>query len=435
MSSLLLNNRYQIVSTLARGGFGETFLAVDTYLPSSKKCVIKQLKPLVATTDELPDWLKERFQKEAAILEELGNKHGQIPKLYAYFSEGDNFYLVQEWVEGMTLTQLWRLNGNFTEEEVERLLIDLLPVLDYIHSRHIIHRDIKPDNIIIRESDNKPVLIDFGIIKETIGTQYNDGRVSSVVLGTPGYMSAEQAAGRPVYSSDLYSLGLTAVFLLSGKNPEQFPCDQKTGEIIWRNSLNDLHSDLMMVLEKAIRFHPRDRFSSAREMLLAIEQIPSLPTIRNTSTKVVSPLVEEESTGSRFSIWSWLLLLTASVSAFVLGFVLVSLQSRFNNNSTPQPTPLPSSVDFSPRPLYTPSPSPTPEVTPRRRVRRTPIPEVTPTPIPTPSETPTPFVTPTPIPSETPTPIPSETPIPSVTPIPDISPLPTPDTSPTPQSF
>ena len=142
MSQTLLNNRYQIVSSLARGGFGETFLAIDTYLPSGKKCVIKQLKPSAEMTQST-GWLKDRFEKEAIILEELGNNCAQIPKLYAYFSEGGDFYLVQEWIDGMTLTELWHKHGNFSESEVENLLIDILPVLDYIHNQQIIHRLLK----------------------------------------------------------------------------------------------------------------------------------------------------------------------------------------------------------------------------------------------------------------------------------------------------
>jgi len=350
----LLNNRYQILSSLARGGFSETFLARDTHLPSSKKCVIKQLKPL-GETAELPEWLKERFQKEATILEELGNNNSQIPLLYAYFSEGENFYLVQEWIEGMTLTQKWQQQGNFTEAEVKDLLVNILPVLDYIHSHQIIHRDIKPDNIIIRESDQKPVLIDFGIIKEKVGTQLNGQNNSSVILGTPGYMASEQATGRAVYSSDLYSLGLTAVFLLSGKNAEDFPSDHNTGEILWRESLNNPHSQLIMVLERVIRFHPRDRFSSAKEMLAALKDLPS-----QYPTKAISPPASNNSLelniqeNNRFGIWSWLLMMIVSVAAFGLGFGIIGLKYYFRyNHSISQPRVFPSSVEFSPRSLFT----------------------------------------------------------------------------------
>ena len=270
MTSPLLNNRYQILRTIGRGGFGETFLAVDTHIPSSRKCVIKQLQPNV-NGRKIPTWLKERFQREAAVLEELGDRHEQIPRLYAYFAENGNFYLIQEWIKGITLNQRQKQN-NISEEEVRALLLALLPVLHFIHQRHIIHRDIKPENIILRASDGKPVLIDFGIVKEAIATAIpqNSKLAQSAVLGTPGYMSSEQAAGRPVYSSDLYSLGLTAIFLLTGKTPQQLTHDPHTGEMLWRKELSSLSSNLAEVLEQATQFHPRDRFASASDMYTAL---------------------------------------------------------------------------------------------------------------------------------------------------------------------
>lgn len=319
MTAILLNNRYQILETLARGGFGETFLAIDTHMPSSRKCVIKKLKPAVQTTNML-DWLKERFGREAAILEDLGENSPQIPKLYAYFSDNSDFYLVQEWIEGVTLTQKHQQQGNLSEEEVTKILVNLLPVLDFIHSRRIIHRDIKPDNIILRNCDGLPVLIDFGVVKEAVATVVNPhGTAYSVALGTPGYMASEQAAGRPVYSSDLYSLGLTAIFLLSGKTPQYLEIDSQTGEILWRDAVGDIHSNLAMIIDKAIRFHPKDRFSSAKEMLAALK-VPLHN--QTTATVVVSPkgkakqpltpkpslqTLPDAEVEKRFSIWRWLL--------------------------------------------------------------------------------------------------------------------------------
>ena len=272
MKAALLNNRYRILQTLGRGGFGETYLTEDTHLPSGRKCVLKQLKPIVKNP-KTPLWMKERFQREAAILEELGEGHFQIPQLYAYFSEEDKFYLVQEWIEGLTLDQYHEREGNLHRDEVRQILLQLLPVLDYVHSRRIIHRDIKPENIIVRQGDNTPFLIDFGAVKEAIATEVNDNYNSnySASIGTPGYMSSEQAAGRPIYSSDLYSLGLTAIFLLTGKSPHELETDPSNGEIIWQEHAQNLDSELTAIINKAIRFHPRDRFSTAQEMLEALQ--------------------------------------------------------------------------------------------------------------------------------------------------------------------
>ena len=270
----LLNNRYRIIKTLGRGGFGETYLTEDTHMPSGRRCVLKQLKPIVKQP-KIPLWMKERFQREAAILEELGDNSDRIPRLYAYFSEDDKFYLVQEWIEGLTLDSYWEREGNLHRDEVRQILLQLLPVLDYVHSRHIIHRDIKPENIILRAGDKAPFLIDFGAVREAIATQvnHNSNSTYSASIGTPGYMSSEQAAGRPIYSSDLYSLGLTAIFLLTGKSPHELETDPRNGEIIWQQHAFNIDPELAAVIDKAIRFHPRDRFASAREMFDALKPV------------------------------------------------------------------------------------------------------------------------------------------------------------------
>ncbi|MEC4868626.1 MAG: serine/threonine-protein kinase, partial [Jaaginema sp. PMC 1078.18] len=282
----LLNNRYNIIKTLGKGGFGQTFLAVDTHLPSQRSCVIKQLKPLAAKPSQ-KQWLEDRFQQEAAILEKLGENNDQIPQLYAYFSENGEFYLVQEYIEGLTLTQKVQQQGPLAVTEVEQLLISLLRVLEYVHQQQKIHRDIKPDNVILRSRDNKPVLIDFGAVKEAVNTAMQSGDNPSVAIGTPGFMASEQAAGRPMYSSDLYSLGLTAIFLLSGKLPQQLTTDAQSGEIMWREAVPNLPANLDTAIDRAIRYHPRDRYTSASEMLQALSSQGSPDSV--AATLVVAP--------------------------------------------------------------------------------------------------------------------------------------------------
>ncbi|HCA95437.1 MAG TPA: serine/threonine protein kinase [Cyanobacteria bacterium UBA9226] len=270
MTPTLLNNRYRILQTLATGGFGYTFLAEDTYMPSGRRCVIKQLKSTTSNNAQVDKLVQERFQREAAVLEALGEGNHQIPRLYAYFSEGGEFYLVQEWIEGDTLTDKVQKEGTLSEGKVTEIILSLLLVLDYVHNSRIVHRDIKPDNIIIRKRDGLPVLIDFGAVKEAITTadvaNPQASTTQSMVIGTPGFMAAEQAAGRPIYGSDLYSLGLVAVFLLTGKLPQSLETDSDTGEILWRKDAPECHSNLAGVLDKTIRFHPRDRFPTAQAM-------------------------------------------------------------------------------------------------------------------------------------------------------------------------
>jgi serine/threonine protein kinase, bacterial len=272
MTQKFLSDRYRIISILGSGGFCETFLAEDTQMPSGRTCVIKQLKP-VANNPDIHQLVQRRFQREAAILEELGGVSQQIPTLYAYFQDDDQFYLVQEWVSGQTLSQKVKESGCLKESEVRSILISLLEVLEYVHSKGIIHRDIKPDNIILRSGDNKPVLIDFGAVRETMATMVNsEGNISSsIVIGTAGFMPNEQAAGRPVFASDLYSLGLTGIYLLTGKMPEELATDSYTTENIWDREI--VSPNLAAVLDKAIRFDVKERFLSAKAMLNVLENM------------------------------------------------------------------------------------------------------------------------------------------------------------------
>jgi serine/threonine protein kinase, bacterial len=284
----LLNHRYRLLQILGSGGFGQTFLAVDTHLPSQRKCAIKQLKPIMQAPEK-QQWLQDRFHREASILEALGESHPQFPRLYAYFAEAGTFYLVQEYIEGVTLTQKVERDGLLGEDEVAEILVRLLSILDRVHSQRMVHRDVKPDNIILRATDGQPVLIDFGAVKEAMGTVVNRyGSVkSSIAIGTPGYMPPEQAAGRPLYSSDLYGLALTAVFLLSGKTPQALEVDADAGEILWRRELPDLHCHLAGVLDRALRYHPRDRFATAAMMLAALQSrtVPSTPVRRTALSR------------------------------------------------------------------------------------------------------------------------------------------------------
>lgn len=427
--TILLNNRYQFIETLGRGGFGETYLAIDTHLPSQKKCVIKQLKPIIHEP-QIPVWMQERFQQEARILEHLGEENQQIPRLFAYFSEENNFYLVQEYIKGITLTQKVEKEGVLSEKKVEQILISLLPVLEYVHNQNIVHRDLKPDNIILRSGDELPVLIDFGAVKEAMTTVMNPNRNSaySIAIGTPGYMPSEQAAGRPMYSSDLYSLALTAVYLLTGKSPQYLTTDSRTGEILWREAAPEIHSNLATILDKAIRFHPKDRFSSAQEMLNALKPSQGFsvnPTIavgrknfnsseiksqfseKKTVAVEYSPLKEEEN--NWFKPFLPLLILSAiAIGSFVVGFNVL-----LNKEKTPPPEisteinekPIPPENN-NPPPKEEPKPTPPQVNTPPRE--ETKPPEIV---VETPVETTPPPVTeetpPTPTPPET-TPAPPE---------------------------
>ncbi len=324
-----MNNRYRVIRVLGSGGFGETFLAEDTQMPSGRKCVIKQLKP-VADNPQIYQLVQERFQREAAILEELGGSN-QIPTLYAYFVEGQQFYLVQEYVEGQTLTQKLQQPLLLSESSVKEFLSSILPVLDYVHSKGIVHRDIKPDNILIRTYDNKPVLIDFGAVKETMGTvMAASGDYSmSIVAGTPGFMASEQSLGRPVFASDFYSLGLTAIYLLTGKIPQQLQTNPGTGGFVWRHYALSISPSFANVLDKAIAYHPRDRYSTSREMLEALQTSanPIIPIIPKT-TEISPPapgdiqhptVISPKPAGVEMSDWQKAVIMGGVIGTFIVG--------------------------------------------------------------------------------------------------------------------
>ncbi|NEU80977.1 serine/threonine-protein kinase [Nostoc sp. UIC 10630] len=291
MTITLLNNRYQVIQILGDGGFGKTFLAEDTYMPSRRHCVIKQLKP-ITNDPQTYQIIQQRFEREAATLEYLGEHSDQIPKLYAYFLESGQFYLVQEWIQGQTLREIVVAKGYEKEATVKAFLISLLSVLDYVHSKGIIHRDIKPDNIILRERDLKPVLIDFGAVKETIRSVAGASSYAtrSIVIGTPGYMPIEQVAGRPVYATDIYSLGLTAIYLLTGNNPEQLQTNPQTGEILWQQYAPHVSPDLASVLNQAIKPQASERYSTASKMLYALQSLSFIPSTSYQSAQSTIPL-------------------------------------------------------------------------------------------------------------------------------------------------
>jgi serine/threonine-protein kinase len=261
-----------VTQVLGAGGFGKTYLAQDTRRPGNPICVVKQLKPISSEPSFL-DAARRLFNSEAETLEQLGN-HDQIPRLLAYFEEDQEFYLVQEYIAGHTLTQELQPGQRWEESRVFSLLVEILGILDFVHRHGVIHRDIKPDNLIRRDSDKKLVLVDFGAVKQ-IRTQLVSpyGQASNTIaVGTPGYMASEQALGQPRPSSDIYALGIIGIQALTGLTPIGFQEDLSTGEILWQHVV-PVSRGLETVLTKMVRYHFKDRYQSAADALQALQQL------------------------------------------------------------------------------------------------------------------------------------------------------------------
>ncbi|TVQ42139.1 MAG: serine/threonine protein kinase [Gloeocapsa sp. DLM2.Bin57] len=272
-SSLVLHDRYLTVKKLGKGGFGATFLAVDVSLPGNPCCVIKQLRPSNSEPGLL-EMARELFAREARTLGKVGN-HPQVPRLLDYFEVQEQFYLIQEFVQGLNLHQEIKQQGVFDEEKVKYFLSEILPVLDYIHANRVIHRDIKPANIIRRDIDNKLVLIDFGAVKNEINTlaaanTSSRTALTAFAIGTLGFAPPEQLAMRPVYASDIYAVGVTAIYLLTGKSPKDLGIDPATGELQWHEYVS-LSPTLTQVLEKMLELSVRNRYKSGKEILEVLQ--------------------------------------------------------------------------------------------------------------------------------------------------------------------
>ncbi|WP_017327180.1 serine/threonine-protein kinase [Synechococcus sp. PCC 7336] len=273
-----LQSRYLITDMLSGGGFSVTFLARDTHLPDSPICVVKQLK-ILSNDPQYVENARKFFFNEAKTLRQLGKTHNQIPELLAYFTDDDreNFYIVQEFIPGKTLRRMLGSGTILSEPEVLYILKQTLEILEFVHSYNVIHLDIKPDNLILRDSDHKIVLIDFGSVKQ-VRTQFTTSTnltPQTTTLGTPGYMPCEQSYGRPKLSSDFYALGMVAIQALTGIHPKELHEDSTSGEIIWQERAA-IESEFKELLGKMVRYHFGQRHQSAAEILQEIAKLESL---------------------------------------------------------------------------------------------------------------------------------------------------------------
>jgi WD40 repeat protein len=310
-AKLLLRERYRPIRPIGKGGFGRTFLALDEDKPSKPPCVIKQFLPQNTNN---PHKAIELFNQEAVRLDQLG-QHPQIPDLFAHFQQENYQYLVQEYIDGPNLAEELKEKSFFAQGEIKQLLLDLLPVLEFIHLHQVIHRDIKPDNIIRRKgvksvnsltgafnianvninpnNNGQLVLVDFGAAKVL-----DDGSLlqPGTIIGSPEYVAPEQTRGRATFASDIYSLGVTCLHLLTNISPFQL-YDIGQDAWVWRDYLKQpINSLLSRILDKMVHTNLLQRYQSPSEVLKELNpQAISL----NTPNSPVYPFHTTETNTTR----------------------------------------------------------------------------------------------------------------------------------------
>lgn len=329
MIGTIIGGHYEILKSLGEGGFGKTFLAKDIHLPDQPFRVVKLLDPqsndpqVIAISNRL-------FDTEAKVLYQLGD-HPQIPKLFAHFKENNNFYLVQEYIEGHDLSEEIKLGQTLSENEVIDLLRQILEVLSFIHQQNIIHRDIKPSNLIRRLSDRQIILIDFGAVKQIISQNNN----ITIPIHTQGYAPPEQLRGQPKLSSDLYALGVVAIQALTGLSAEQIPQDPDTLELIWQDQVK-ISVGLKNILEKMVYDDFKHRYPSAKEALEALQKIQSPNPSLSPTIPILSPSPSVKKTKLP------LILMTVISSLILMGIIaIVAIKNNPfipQDKATPSPT-------------------------------------------------------------------------------------------------
>ncbi|MEH1866896.1 MAG: serine/threonine-protein kinase [Nostoc sp.] len=361
----LLGGRYRPTQVLSdEGGFGRTYLAEDVH-KLNECCVVKQFAPKLQGTGPLTKAI-ELFKQEASRLQELA-EHPQIPTLLAYFEQNGYLFLVQQFIDGQNLLKEWERHGNYSETEIREFLLDLLPVLKFIHVRGVIHRDIKPQNIIRRQSDGRLVLIDFGASKQLTATVQTK---MGTVIGSHGYTALEQMQDGKAYpASDLFSLGATCFHLLTGVRPSQLWIQQGYSWVgSWRQYLISPGRDgvsvsieLGEVLDKLLQLDIQKRYQSADEVIAdltpGLSSFSSLPVTLLTPTFASTPAKKRSVSPKLNKTLKSQLLLISSILVLGLGGVWYfqtrphTMSEYSPSNSPPSSLPIsaPPKSDFLPK--------------------------------------------------------------------------------------
>ncbi|MEL7243359.1 MAG: serine/threonine-protein kinase [Cyanobacteria bacterium J06643_5] len=285
MIGKLICNRYQVIQILNQGIFCKTYITRDISIIDYPTCVVKHFLP----SDRIALPIKTRrrlFNREVGALMKLDN-YQYVPHLLNHFEENQEFYLVQEFINGHSLSKELQPGKRWSENKVIKLLEEVLNILIFVHAQGLIHRDVKPSNIMRRKQDNRLFLIDFGAVKpmwnELLKNQAHIDN-TTVAIGTPGYMPYEQHQGKPVPNSDIYALGMIGIQALTGIHPVQLPKDPNTGEIVWRH-LVSVNKRLASVINKMVCYHSQHRYKSAIVALAALMQLNDFNCIASPTKK------------------------------------------------------------------------------------------------------------------------------------------------------
>jgi len=372
-----LSDRYVIIRQVGQGGFGRTYLAEDMNR-FREYCVLKEFSPVVQTPDAIQK-AQELFEREATVLYKL--EHPQIPRfreLLPINLEGKEYlFLVQDYVQGTTYSSLLNTQQQqgvkFSETAVRQLLEQILPVLQYIHSMGVIHRDISPDNLILRSSDQLPVLIDFGGVKQVaanLASQYyqsgQNTTSSGTLLGKVGFAPPEQMQTGLVYPhSDLYALAVTVLVLLTGKMPQEI-IDTQTLQWQWRREVR-LSPLLGQVLDRMLSYKPGDRYQTANQVLDALNfqrvSSPMSGSLTSQTMAISQPSIPMTSTPETTGVWTTTNIMMVTMAIFTsAGLLWWGFNNRYQPTNTPSVT--------SPTPTTTPSVDPTANYSPEEKQRK-----------------------------------------------------------------
>lgn len=364
----ILQNRYCLLQVLGQGGFGRTYLVKDQ-ARFNELCVLKEYTPK-HTGIYVLEKSKELFQREAETLYKI--QHPQIPQFRATFEEDERLFLMQDYIEGKTyrtlLSERHKQGQTFSENEMLDFLFNILPVLEYIHNKGIIHRDISPENLMFRQSDKMPVLIDFGTVKHNVFSVVStEGIPPETVVGKVGYAPEEQLIkGEVSPNSDIYAVGITVIVLMTGRKTQDF-FDDFLRNRCWQKNIPSVSRLFAMVLDRMINPIPSHRYQSATELLQTLRSLKELfpsplspiPNPPNPPQPIPSPEHKNPSTirhlqktifslGKRIISGSFLEKSIVAIGAgLILLFIILVPKEQAKLSPKPEPT-------FAPEPTSTP---------------------------------------------------------------------------------